>query len=111
MKREWTVHFHSDFESDVRAQVRWLVAHRQRPWLEKLEQGLDEAVELLLEFPGAGEVVGKEPNVRLRKLVFRKVPYLAWYAVDELRGEVWFLRLFHARQKRPSPNLERWLKS
>jgi hypothetical protein len=50
--------------------------------------------------------------VLMRKIIFPKGPYVAWYAYDpdDPEGEVWLLRLFHARQRRPAPSLRRWVR-
>ncbi|MBI3183943.1 MAG: type II toxin-antitoxin system RelE/ParE family toxin [Myxococcales bacterium] len=102
------VRLHPDFEADVRAQIDWLVTHRQARWLDNLDQGLQGVVELLSAFPGAGAVVGRREGRQLRRLLFRKGPYLVWYVVDG--NDVWLLRLFHARQRRPAPNPARWFR-
>ena len=60
---------------------------------------------MLESFPAAGPKVAEEGTVILRKLIFPKGPFVAWYLYDaaDPEGELWLVRLFHARQKRPNP--------
>ena len=72
--------------------------------IEALRTGIHEAVALLGQFPlaGAVDMAGSVPA--LRKLILRRVPFVVWYRIDESRrGDVWMLRLFHARQDRVHP--------
>lgn len=88
--------FTREFKEDVEAQVHWL-EDEHPSWIPKLERGLVEAFELLLDFPRAGSVV---PTPPIRKLVLHKLPFVIWYSFDEDTGSVELLRLFHARQRR-----------
>lgn len=89
--------FTREFKEDVEAQVAWLES-KHPTWILKLERGVVEAFELLLDFPLAGSEV---PTPPLRKLVLHKLPFVIWYSFDEDTGSVELLRLFHARQRRP----------
>ena len=102
---------HADFEADYVAQLEWLVQHGERAWILELGRGVRSVGRLLAAFPFAGPVVARRGTIELRKLLFPRGPYLAWYTVDASRprSEVWLLRLFHARQRRPKPDPRRWL--
>jgi hypothetical protein len=43
----------------------------------------------------------------VRRLILRKVPYVVWFLSDTAHpaADVWMLRLFHARQDRPSARI------
>lgn len=107
-----TVRRHPDFEADFVAHLEWLVARRERGWIEALGAGVEEVGLLLSMFPAAGALVLTRGTIQLRKLVLRKVPFLAWYVLDEARedDDLWLVRLFHARQRRPKPDLRTWLR-
>lgn len=96
---------HPDFEADYKAQLRWLVSQEARTQIVQLAEGLHEVVRMLSAFPAAGAVVAENGTIVLRKLIFPRGPFVAWY-VDDLadpEGALWLVRLFHTRQKRPSP--------
>jgi plasmid stabilization system protein ParE len=97
------VRIHGDFEADFLAQVDWLVAEGEGSWIAGLESGVDHILELLAEFPGGGQAMDREGTNSIRKLVFPRGPFVAWYAFDpdDPEGDVWLLRLFHSRQQRP----------
>lgn len=103
---------HETFMADYIAILEWLVQHDERPWILVLAKGLDDVVRLLAELPGVGTRMDQREHVVMRKIIFPKGPYVAWYAYDsdDPEGEVWLLRLFHARQRRPTPSLRRWLR-
>jgi plasmid stabilization system protein ParE len=97
-----TVRRHRDFLADVRKQVRWLERHREKRWMLRLREAIREATRAVARFPALGSPVSYgHPGdpASLRKLVLRDVPFVIWYAVAD--DDVWLLRLFHARQKRP----------
>lgn len=102
---------HPDFEADYLALLGGLFARGERAWIETLASGLEDVVRMLSTFPAAGPCVAERGSVQLRKLLFRKGPYVAWYLHDptDPEGEVWLVRLFHARQKRPTPRPARWM--
>ncbi|MDQ3037300.1 MAG: hypothetical protein M3Y87_33205 [Myxococcota bacterium] len=89
----------ASFVADVRAQVAWLRANDRRDWILGLRSGLAEARALLARAPAAGARIDERDGVELRKLVLRKLPFAAWYVVED--RSVCLLRLFHARQDRP----------
>ncbi|WP_437854780.1 type II toxin-antitoxin system RelE/ParE family toxin [Sorangium sp. So ce363] len=99
------VRFRREFARDLRDQVRWLDENRGIEQVERLRTGLDEAIELLARFPGIGPAEAKDDEDRavVRRLLLRKLPYVIWYLVDASGrdGDLWLLRLFHARQQRP----------
>lgn len=101
---------HATFMADYVAILDWLERHGDSRWILILAKGLDDVVRLVGELPGIGACMDERSPVVLRKIIFPKGPYVAWYAYDaeDPGGAVWLLRLFHARQRRPSPSLERW---
>lgn len=103
------VRIHADFDGDLTAQLDWLVAQGQRDGIDGLESGLEKVLELLARFPAAGPVLDRDGSLTLRKLIFPKVPFIAWYLFDtaDSKGDVWLLRLFHMRQKRPAARVAR----
>lgn len=107
--RHRAVRRHPDFEVDFAAQLRWLEERKERAWIQRLADELEGVTELLSSFPGAGRLVAEDGPVALRQVVLRQLPYLVWYAYDRAapRAEVWLLRLFHARQDQPTPQLVR----
>ncbi len=109
--RRWRVHIHAQFRSDLDAIVRWLADRGERAWIEILDRGIDSLVAFVSRYPAIGTVLDRQGRVELRRLLFPKGPYLAWYVVDETRRrhEVWLVRLFHARQDRPRPDASTWL--
>jgi plasmid stabilization system protein ParE len=98
------VRFHADFRGDLRAHLKWLSEHRDPGWVERLRVELDEATSLLSSFPDMGTIEGVHGAVTLRRLFFPKLPYLVLYTRDtrDPKGDIWILRLFHAKQERPT---------
>ena len=105
------VRVHPDFEADFVAQLDWLVRHREREWIVKLRDGLERVIGLVARFPGAGTLVDERAGIALRKVFWPSGPYVAWYIYDQAssEGDIWFVRLFHARQTRPRPDPGKWL--
>lgn len=105
-----SVRRHPTFLSDYVAILDWLEQNGDERWILILANGLDDVVRLVGEVPGIGAQLDARGSVWLRKIIFPKGPYVAWYAYDsaEPTGDVWLLRLFHARQRRPVPKLARW---
>ena len=102
---------HPDFERDFVAQLAWLAAHGSPEWITSLRDGLDKVIRMLGRVPGAGTLVDRKERHVLRKVFWPEGPYVAWYvyAPGERAGDVWLVRLFHARQRRPKPDPSRWL--
>jgi len=99
------IRYAADFARGLDAQLTWLASQGETAWIERLREGLDEAAILLSRHPQAGPLEESEGGSDLRRLVLRRVPYVIWYAtLKGPRGEVWILRLFHARQRRPKPS-------
>ena len=98
------VRLQADLLSDLEDQLAWIPEQRDATWAVRLREDLDEALDVLAQFPllgmvtpGGGELVipgGDE----LRWLPLRRTPYVLWYALDHKRDEVWVLRLFQSRQ-------------
>lgn len=103
---------HPSFVADYLVLLEQLEQGGERERIVVLAHGLEEVVEVLSELPGVGVRLDAQGSVVMRKIIFKKGPYVAWYAHDSAdpEGEVWLLRLFHARQKRPAPRARRWLR-
>ncbi len=103
------VRLHADFESDLVAQIEWLAAHRDVTWIDRLQSGIDEAIELLEVTPAAGRAIDRDGDTVMRKLILRQIPFVIWHSYEEgaRRGDLWPLRLFHARQDHPLPKMAR----
>lgn len=71
-----------------------------------LRTGIDEAIDLVSRFPNVGTIEAEDEQSVLRRLILRKVPYVIWFSrqKDDPAADIWFLRLFHARQERPQPS-------
>ena len=101
---------HADFAADLIAQLDWLVAHGERSWIEHLVEGTERIVTTLPTFPEIGSREANEGTVELRAIRYPKGPYRAWYVYDREAptGDIWLVRLFHARQRRQKPDPARW---
>jgi len=100
------VRVHADFRTDLRAQLAWLETAPDARWIDGLAAGIDEAIKLLSKQPGVGTLEAAEDGSELRRLILRRLPYVIWYSTEpHARGDVWLLRLFHARQSRPRPKM------
>jgi hypothetical protein len=97
------VRIHADFRSDLRGHIEWLSEHRDHSWIERLRVGVDEAIALIERFPDVGTLERQDGTMAMRRLILRKIPYVIWFIRDtsDAKADVWFLRLFHARQDRP----------
>jgi plasmid stabilization system protein ParE len=101
------IRFHRDFKKDLNAQLRWLATNRDDGWIERLRNDIEEGFRLLTRFPAVGTIEHQDGDMVLRRLILRNVPYVIYF-VTNIRiddGDVWILRLFHARQNRPVPPL------
>lgn len=101
---------HPDFAADYVAQLDWLVLHGERGWIEQLVEGTERIVSTLPMFPEIGARESAQESVELRVIRYRKGPYRAWYVYDRdaPAGDIWLVRLFHARQRRQKPDPSRW---
>lgn len=104
------VRFHPDFAADFRAQLDWLVGNAERVWIEHLLDGTERILTTLPMFPEIGSRESSEGSVELRVIRYREGPYRAWYVYDRdtPAGDIWLVRLFHARQRRQKPDPGRW---
>ncbi len=101
---------HADFEADYLAQLRWLADRGEVAWIEGLLEATLRLVRALETFPGIGSKQDSRGRMQLRSVRYQKLPYLAWYVydADDSDGDLWLVRLFHAHQQRPRPDLSRW---
>jgi len=101
---------HSDFAADYGAQLDWLIAHGERTWIEQLADGTERILTTLPMFPEIGAREAADGTVELRVVRYQKGPYRAWYVYDRdaPAGDIWLVRLFHARQRRQRPDPSRW---
>lgn len=104
------VRLHRDFAADLIAQLDWLVAQGERSWIEHLVDGTGRIVTTLPTFPEIGSREADQGTVELRMIRYPKGPYRAWYVFDRdaPAGDIWLVRLFHARQRRRKPDPGRW---
>jgi plasmid stabilization system protein ParE len=101
---------HGQFQSDFRAHAEWLAGEGRYDWLANLWTGIEEVADRIRQFPEIGPMLRQDRRLVLRKLIFRRLPYVAWYAYRRQRpiGDVWLVRLFGARQDRPDPDPSTW---
>lgn len=92
--------FTEDFRADLLEQTTELVAQGRQDWAERLIEEVEAAASLLVQFPRSGQVELRRQGRALRRVVFRKLPFVAWYHWDAKAGRVVVIRLFHVRQRR-----------
>ncbi len=99
------VRFHADFQADLRRHLGWLKESAEPVWIEGLRADLREARRLLSIFPEIGTIETRKGTLVLRRFVLAKTPYVLWFVRDTegAKSDVWLVRLFHARQRRPRP--------
>ena len=104
------VRLHAAFRRDFRAQLSWLAEHDRTEWIHNLAPAVEEVAALLSRFPEAGPVQARSPQLVLRKLIFRRLPFVAWYGHRPRRPvrTIWLLRMFGVRQDRPRPDPDDW---
>lgn len=100
------VRLHRSFRRDFRAQLAWLIAEEREGWIAGLTDAVEEVAELLRRFPEIGSIEKESPTLILRKILFRRRPFVAWYGYRPGKPiqTVWLLRLFGAHQSRPRPD-------
>ncbi len=103
---------HADFEEDFLCLLESIVERGEASWIAILLDGVKRASAMLAEVPGAGSLIEQRGTVEMRKLILPRGPYVAWYVYDTASrdGDVWLVRLFHARQRRPLPRAGTWAK-
>ena len=92
--------FTDAFRSDLRAQTRRLLEDEKADWAERLIDEIEEAAMLLARFPEAGPVEALRGGREIRRVVLRRLPFVAWYHFRAPEKKVVVLRLFHLRQRR-----------
>ena len=105
------VRVHASFARDLESQVNWLVGHAEPDWLDRLESDVGRVIALVGAYPAAGTAVERRGSIILRRVLMPSTPYLAWYVYDDRarRRDLWLVRLFHSRQRRPRPDPSLWL--
>lgn len=76
-----------------------------------LLEGTLRIASILADFPAMGSKQDARGAVELRSLRYPKLPYVMWYVYDssDAGADLWLVRLFHSHQRRPRPDLSRWL--
>lgn len=99
------IRHHADFRRDLRAQLSWLKENADPSWIEQLQADLRDARRLISTFPDIGTIEAGKGTFVLRRFLLAKAPYVLWFVRDTAaaKADIWFIRLFHARQKRPRP--------
>ena len=90
------VRLQADLLSDLEDQLAWIPEQRDATWAVRLREDLDEALDVLAQFPVLGMVAAGGDE--LRRLPLRRTPFVLWYALGPKRDDVWVVRLFHSRQ-------------
>jgi hypothetical protein len=87
--------------------------HGESGWLDRFEEGLAKAEELIARFPAIGAPVRRDERIVLRRWSFPDdLPFIVLY-VHRARSpirEAWLVRLFHFAQERTplDPSDARW---
>lgn len=99
------VHIYDDFAADAARHGEWLVGEGRLDWIEELARAIDEVIGQLADFPQSGEAIARSDRIVVRQILFRRLPYVAWYGHGprEPVEDVHLLRLFGRRQRRPNP--------
>jgi plasmid stabilization system protein ParE len=92
--------FTEDFRADLLEQTRHLIAQKRPEWAERLFEEVEVTARLLGHSPRAGPVESKLRGRAVRRLILRRLPFVAWYHWDAKARRVVVLRLFHVRQSR-----------
>lgn len=92
--------FTGDFRADLLEQTAQFVAQGREDWAERLIDEVEAAASLLARFPRSGQVELRRRDQTIRRVIFRMLPFVAWYHWDAKARRVVVLRLFHVRQKR-----------
>lgn len=103
---------HADFAADYREQLQWLTGHADPSWIETLLRETDRLLKMLTAFPSAGGREDQQSGMVMRRINYARLPYVIWYVYDpdDPDGDVLLVRLFHAKQERPRPEIAQWLK-
>lgn len=87
------------FETDVQSQVDWMERQGLLPRLIRFGMELHQLETVLAQFPDIGVRVHVR-DAAVRKTLFRRLPFVVWYAHLAATNDVQLLRLFHAHQDR-----------
>ncbi len=98
------------FLEDYKRQVEYLAIHADRTWLERLQGSILEARQRVESFPEAYPVEHRTSRYVVRRIPLGELPYVVLYVhlPRQPIRRTWFVRLFHHRQERPSPDLTSW---
>lgn len=99
------IRYHADFRRDLRIHLAWLKENADPSWIEQIQSDIREARKLIAKFPDIGTIEARRGSFLLRRYILATAPCVLWFVRDTAaaRADVWFIRLFHARQKRPRP--------
>jgi plasmid stabilization system protein ParE len=90
--------------------LAWLAKTEREDLIPGMTAAVEEVVERLQLFPEIGGIAAESPRLIVRKILFRRRPYVVWYG--HRRGSsvrtLWLLRVFHVRQSRPRPRATGW---
>lgn len=97
MTHGWEVVIAPQIEDEVRAILAWWREHRPAS-PDLLQRELDDALQLLVRWPGAGEQArlrGRE----VHRVVLRRTGYLVYYGVEARARRVTVLRVRNGRRR------------
>ncbi len=90
--------FTDDFRADLAAQTRWLMDQGRADWARRLIDEIAALAAVLERTPEIGAVELRREGREIRRLLLRRLPFVAWYHWSGHKVAV--LRLFHIRQRR-----------
>lgn len=93
------------FRDDLSRQIAILVQADEWTRVDALGLELGAISSRLIRFPEIGRELIGDSRHTLRRIALGRSPYFAWYRVDRRSNVVRLVRLFHARQRTPTPRL------
>jgi len=107
---ERTVRFRPSFVADFDRQRDFLIERGETIRLERLLVGIEAARRRVSRFPFAYPVEAESERHLLRRLKLTDLPFVILYAHPRsgLPRHIWFVRLFHYRQRRSTVDPDMW---